>query len=168
MYHNRDILWKGLLELVFDDLLRCVLPNADEVFDMARGFSFLDKELEELYPESCKGTDIRFVDKLVKLYRLDGKEEWMLIHIEVQAETKAGDRSGFPERMFRYFYRIFDKYQVPVMAIAILTGRDGKKIGDTFEYDVLGTKLFYKYKTIRVLDYSDEELEDEGYSWIFI
>jgi hypothetical protein len=66
MRHNKDILWKGLLEWVFDDLLRFVFPDADERFDMQRGFAFLDKELAEMYPEPEKETDVRFVDKLVK------------------------------------------------------------------------------------------------------
>ena len=112
MRHNKDILWKGLLELVFDDLLRFVFPNADHVFDLQREFTFLDKELAEMYPEPEKGSDVRVVDKLVKVFRKDGAEEWLLVHIEIQDKTKARDRDLFPERMFRYFYRCFDRYSV--------------------------------------------------------
>ena len=82
MRHDKDILWKGLLEWVFDDLLRFVFPEADKVFDMQKGFGFLDKELAELYPEPEKESDTRVVDKLVKVFRKDGGEEWVLIHIE--------------------------------------------------------------------------------------
>jgi hypothetical protein len=103
MRHNKDILWKGLLEWVFDDLLRFVYPNADEVFDMQKGFGFLDKELAEMYPEPEKKTDVRAVDKLVKVFRKGGGEEWILTHIEVQDYTKRKERPFFPERMFRYF-----------------------------------------------------------------
>jgi hypothetical protein len=78
MYHNRDILWKDILELVFDDLLRFVFQEADQIFDLKKGFTFLDKELAEMYPEPEKATDTRFVDQLVKVYRRDGKEEWVL------------------------------------------------------------------------------------------
>lgn len=42
---------------------------------MERGFEFLEKELAELYPEPEKESDTRFVDKLVKVYQRDGKEE---------------------------------------------------------------------------------------------
>ena len=72
MGHSKDILWKLIVEEVFDDLLRFVYPQADEFFD------------------------------------LQGKRE-----------------RDFPERMFRYFYRIFDRWHQPVAAIAILTGPDG-------------------------------------------
>ena len=125
---------------------------------MKKAFTFLDKELAEMYPEPEKETDIRFVDKLVKVFRRDGREEWVLIHIEVQAETKAKDRPLFPERMFRYFYRIFDRYRKPVAAVAILTGKDSERIPDMFGYDFLNTRLQYQYNTLSILDYSDTEL----------
>ena len=158
MRQNKDILWKWLLEWVVDDLLRFVFADADLVFDLERSFGFLDKELAEMYPEPDKKTDVRFVDKLVKVYRKDGGEEWVLIHIEVQDNTKAEDRPLFPERMFRYFYRCLDRHRKPVAAIAIFCGPDGKELGNTYQYDFMGTRLQYTYNALRVLDYSDEEL----------
>jgi len=95
---NNDILWKGMLEVVFDDLLRFVFPKADEVFDMKRGFTFLNKELAQMYPEPGKKSDTKFVDKLVKVYQKDGSEEWVLCHVEVQGQ----DDPTFAKRMFRY------------------------------------------------------------------
>ena len=32
-----------MLEEIFDDLLRFVFPDADRIFDLAKGFEFLDK-----------------------------------------------------------------------------------------------------------------------------
>jgi hypothetical protein len=119
MRHNKDILWKGVLEWVFDDLLRFVYQDADQVFDFEKGFHFLDKELAELYPEPEKGTEVRVVDKLVKVFRKDGNDEWVLVHLEIQDKTKVKDRLIFPERMFRYFYRCIDWHRKPVAAIAI-------------------------------------------------
>ena len=89
-----DTLWKGILEDLFDDFLRFVYLNADEIFDMARGFEFLDKELEDIFPQTDE-ENIRYVDKLVKLWLKDGTEEWILIHIEVQGKPV----KIFPERM---------------------------------------------------------------------
>ena len=157
MRRKNDQLWKSLLEDVFDDLLRFVFPEADKVFDMQRGFEYLDKELNELTPEPDKGPDTRFVDKLVKVCRRDGKKEFILIHIEVQGATKK--REQFPERMFRYYYRIFDHYKVPITAIAIFTGPDGHKIPDRYEYHFLGTTHIYQYNTLNISDPTEEELE---------
>src|SRR5882672_4367393 len=141
MRHNRDILWKGIIEEVFDDLLRFIWPEADRIFDMNRKFGFLDKELSALYPEPQKAAGVRFVDKLVQVYRLGGGTEWLLVHLEVQ-ET---NEKGFPERMFRYYYRIFDKERRPVTAVAIFTGADGHKIPDEYSQHCLGSEVRYKY-----------------------
>ena len=72
MQHNKDILWKGVLQWVLDDLLRFVFPNADQVFDFQKKISYLDKELAELNPGPGKETDVRYVDNLVKVFRKDG------------------------------------------------------------------------------------------------
>lgn len=148
-----------VLEEVFDDLLRFIFPDADQVYDLERGFEFMDKELAEMYPEPGKGSATRFADKLVKVFRRDGEEDCILCHIEIQGDTKKKDRPLFAERMVRYFYRIWDKYRKPVSAVAIFTGRDGKKMPDRFEYKYRNTRLLYQYPTISILDFTDEELE---------
>jgi hypothetical protein len=157
MRRKNDQLWKSLLEDVFDDLLRFVFPEADQVFDMQRGFEFLDKELNELAPEPDEGPDTRFVDKLVKVHRRNGTRELLLVHVEVQGATK--QRAQFPERMFRYYYRIFDRYKKPIIAIAIFTGPDGHKIPNRYEYHFLGTHHIYQYNTLNISDPTEEELE---------
>jgi hypothetical protein len=170
MRHDKDILWKGLLEWVFDDLLRFVFPNADTLFDMEKGFGFLDKELAELYPEPEKKSDTRVVDKLVKVFRKGGAEEWVLIHIEAQGETKSEDRPFFSERMFRYFYRCLDKYRRPIAAIALFTGPDARQMPGKYEYAFLDTRLHYQYNTLCILDYPDTELEqsDNPFAWVVL
>jgi hypothetical protein len=40
-----DSLWKAILEDVFDDFLYFFFENAADLFDMEKGFVFLDKEL---------------------------------------------------------------------------------------------------------------------------
>jgi hypothetical protein len=170
MIHDRDILWKGLLEWVFDDLLRFIFPNADNLFDMEKGFGFLDKELAELYPEPEKKSNTRVVDKLVKVFRKDGAEEWVLIHIEAQGETKSEDRPFFSERMFRYFYRCLDKYRRPIAAIALFTGPDARRMPGSYKYAFLNTRLHYEYNTLCILDYSDKELgeSDNPFAWVVL
>ena len=156
MRRKNDQLWKGLLEEVFDDMLRFVFPDADQVLDMPRGFAFMDKEMNDMYPEPDKRSDTKFVDKLVKVFRQDGKEEWVLVHIEVQGHM---DRR-FSERMFTYYCRIFDRYQRPITAIAIFTGEDGKNMSDRYSYHFLGTHHTYQYNALYVADYNDGDLSD--------
>jgi hypothetical protein len=99
------------LEDVFDDFLRFMHPNASEIFDFEKGITFLDKELEQLFPPGEEDEfTVKIVDKLAKVYTRGGEEEWVLIHCEVQAKYS----EDFPRRMFTYFYRILDKYNNPV------------------------------------------------------
>jgi hypothetical protein len=157
-----DILWKVVMEEVFDDLLRFIFPDADQVYDLERGFEFMDKELAELYPEPDKEPDTRHADKLVKVFTRDGKEDWVLCHVEIQGETKKEERPLFAVRMLHYFYRILAKneHKKPVSAVAIFTGPDGKKMPDRFSYEYRKTRLLYEFPTISILDYTDGELEN--------
>ena len=152
-----DILWKVIIEEVFADLLRFLFPDADQVYDMERGFEYLDKELAEMHPQPDEKKDTRFADKLVKVFHRDGEEEWVLLHIEIQGDTS--ERLEFPERMYEYFYRIRDRYRKPVSAVAIFTGQDGKDMPCCYTYEYRGTQLTYKYPTLSILDFSDEELD---------
>lgn len=47
-------------------------------------------------PKQAAGT----ADKLVKVYDLRGKEEWLLIHLEIQSLPEA--QNVFAKRMFTY------------------------------------------------------------------
>jgi hypothetical protein len=79
-----DALWKGLIEDLADDFLKFFFQNAEETFDLNRKISFLDKELEQLFPNNQDDFNPKYVDKLLKVYTKSGKEEWVLVHIEVR------------------------------------------------------------------------------------
>jgi hypothetical protein len=44
-----DMLWKGIVENIMEDLLLFVDPDIGNYLDLKRGFEFLDKELAEMY-----------------------------------------------------------------------------------------------------------------------
>lgn len=67
-----DSLWKAILEDIFDDFLLFFYPSAEQLFDMERGFEFLDKELEQLFPSNENEFNPKYVDKLVKVFTRDG------------------------------------------------------------------------------------------------
>ncbi|TVQ42695.1 MAG: hypothetical protein EA362_12740 [Saprospirales bacterium] len=96
---RNDTLWKGIIEDLFDDLLKYLYPDAENIFDFSKGFEFLDKELEDLFPKN-EQENIRYVDKLVKVYHKKNGEQWLLFHIEVQGYKDP----EFRERMFTYYY----------------------------------------------------------------
>ena len=158
MRHNKDILWKGLLEWVFDDLLRFIFPEADRVFDLKAPLTFMDKELARLCPEPGGEHTVRFVDKLVKVELNKKPAASALFHLEVQGQTKPNERPLFGERMFQYFNLIFSQYRQPLASVAIFTGRDGHLLSAGYSYSFMDTKLPYSYKMINIADYSAGEL----------
>lgn len=94
------------------------------------------------------------MDMLVKTFLKDGKEEWVLIHIEIEG----GNDMGFSRRMFMYWYRIYDRFGVDIAALVVFTGNKYQKRSEVFEKEFLGTKVHYSFNTYHILDHSEEEL----------
>ena len=149
-----DMLWKGVIEEIMEDLLLFIDPEIGKKLDLERGFEYLDKELAELYPEPERPANSRVVDKLVKVFLLDGSERWMLLHLEIQGNND----KDFAARMFEYYIRVHSKHQRPVAAIAVLTGKNAGKMPAVFEDTCLWMRARYEFKTICIDDYPDEAL----------
>lgn len=101
-----DSPWKTLLENHFQAFLEWFFPAVAADVNWARGFEFLDKELQKVTRQAATGR--RYADKLVKVWRQSGEETWVLVHVEIQAQLE----EAFAERMFVYYYRLFDRYRL--------------------------------------------------------
>jgi hypothetical protein len=88
-----DTPWKQILEGYFPQFMAFFFPEAHSEIDWRKGFDFLDSELQQVTLEAETGK--RIVDKLVKVYLQNGREEWLLIHIEIQNQKEA----DFSERV---------------------------------------------------------------------
>ena len=164
MRAKKDILWKGIIEVVAPEMLPFLFENAASIFDLEKGFEFLDKELLELFPERAKQGGNRLVDKLIKVFTQDGVEKWILLHVEVHG----GDTKNFAERMFTYFYRIYDRYKVKITAYTIFTGPKSQKTPTEFNYDFLGTGLVYRYNSLHITDFKEEQLLSMGNAFALV
>jgi hypothetical protein len=138
----------GILEDLFDDFLRYYFPESVYLFDFKRKFVFLDKELEQLFPQQQDNFNPKYVDKLVKVFTKKGTGEWILIHIEVQGSND----NNFAKRMFTYHYRILDKYDKPITSLAILTDNNKSFKPYVYAYGFIGNKLYYEFKIYKFLD----------------
>ncbi|WP_203246540.1 Rpn family recombination-promoting nuclease/putative transposase [Sporosarcina beigongshangi] len=150
---DQDGLWKKVIGELFEDFLLFFAPELYAQVDFNVEPDFLDKELFQEVLDKKKGR--RFADRLAKVRLKDGKEQWILVHIEVQSKKE----TDFPERMFQYFYRIYDRHQEKIVAIAVHTSSNQSDIPERFEYDYFGRQLCYSYKNYRTEAYTDEELE---------
>src|SRR5690606_41911242 len=150
-----DPLWKSILEQTFSHFLTFIFPKAEDVFDLSKPFDYLDKEFESLFPPEANGKGIRYVDKLVKVFLKDGGEQFVLCHVEVQSSKGKGDLA---ERMFRYFYKISDRYKVPVTAIAILADGNRHYRPKLYIQEFMGTSLRYSFNSYKILDQDESAL----------
>jgi predicted transposase/invertase (TIGR01784 family) len=155
--NRNDVLWKGIIESICTDMLQFFFRETDELFDFDKGFHFLDKELEQLFP-SENTLPPKFVDKLIKVFTKGGSEEWILCHVEVQGY----DDRDFARRMFTYFYRILDKYEKPVTAIAIFTDTNPGFHPKVYEYKFLGTQNIFSFNSYKVLGQDEAVLEQDS------
>ncbi len=112
-----DSPWKEVLERYFAEFLVFFFPAVHDGINWSKGYVFLDKELQQVVRGAKLGR--RVVDKLVKVWRKDGEETWVLVHVEVQGQL---DRD-FAERMYVYNYRIFDKHREKVVSLAVLSDK---------------------------------------------
>ncbi len=97
------------------------------------------------------------MDKLVQVRRQDGSEAWVLIHIEVQGQVD----SEFAKRMYIYHYRLYARYDRPVVSLAVLGNERKNWRPDCFGYGLCGGKMRLEFPIIKLLDYQShwEQLE---------
>ncbi len=150
-----DSPWKETLEHFLDPALALLFPQIHDAIDWRRGYVSLDKELQKVVRDARLGR--RLADKLFKVWRKDGRETWLLIHVEVQGKKER----DFAERMFIYSYRIYDRYRRPVVSLAILCDGAPNWRPDHFDVGAWGCNLGLRFLTCKILDYRGREAELE-------
>ncbi len=108
---DHDHLFKELLTTFFVDFLEVFCPELAKYVEPG-SVEFLDKEV---FTDVTHGE--RHEVDLVAKARFRGKPLGFLIHIEAQARQQA----VFPQRMFTYFARFHEKYDLPVYPIAVFS-----------------------------------------------
>ncbi|MBF2078915.1 MAG: transposase [Synechococcales cyanobacterium T60_A2020_003] len=150
---NYDEAWKAAIEQYFEAFVAFFFPVAHQAIDWQRGFEFLDQELQQIVRDAEAGT--RYVDKLLKVWRKDGVEAWLLLHVEIQSQ-RDGD---FAKRMYVYHYRIFDRYEQEVVSLAVLGDDQPTWRPQEYSYGRWGCEMRLKFPIVKLLDYSWEVLE---------
>jgi len=132
---------------LFPEFMAFYFPDAASQIDWHGPVKFLDKEFQQIVREAEHGRV--YVDKLVSVKRLNGDEGWIYIHCEVQSQPDL----GFPERMFTYYYRIYDRFHRPVASLAVLADNDPDWKPDSFTTKLFGCRVSLEFPTVKLLDY---------------
>jgi flagellar biosynthesis/type III secretory pathway protein FliH len=122
----------------------------------ARTPRFLDQEFQQIMRDA--GTGRRVVDRLVRLWLRDGRDVWVLVHIEVQGQ----EDSDFAERMWVYSYRIFDRYHRHAVSIAILTDERDSWRPAEYSYTFWDCSTLFRYPVIKLTDWRSRRAELEA------
>ena len=149
------------LDAYFQEFLDLLFPEIHEQVDWSQGYSFLDKELQQVTPDANSGR--RYADKLIKVYARDGSETWVLIHVEVQGEPE----EAFAERMYTYQYRLRDRYGVDVVSLAVLADTRDSFRPTSFRYQRWGCALTFAFPAAKLIDWEARWAELEVSSNVF-
>ena len=153
---DNDSPWKEILEAYFPQAMQFFFPQTAALINWERPHEFLDKEFQQIDREAEQGR--RYADKLVRVWQIQGQEIWLLIHVEIQARSE----DTFPERMFSYNLRIFDKFAKPAISLAILCDTDTTWRPNQYSYNYPDTKLNFEFGTVKLLDYQNRWTELEA------
>ncbi len=153
---NADGAWKQALERLLPDFLALAHPRLHDALDWSQPIALLDKELQAITRQGRKGR--RAVDLLASVRRKDGQEQWVLVHVEVQGQAQ----DDFARRMFTYHARLTDRYDRPVVSLAVLTDREGEWRPNEYRYDHWDCAVQFRYPILKVLDWRGREAELVG------
>jgi len=140
---DHDRLFKELLSTFFVEFIDLFLPDVGAYLDRNAAVVPIDKEI---FTDVTSG-DKHEVDLLMRA-RFRGEEAFFLIHVENQS-TAQGD---FPKRMFRYFARLTEKYDLPVYPVVVFS-YDAPVRPEPNRYTVAfpgATVLQFKYRVIQL------------------
>ncbi|MCW3100183.1 MAG: hypothetical protein JWL77_5801 [Chthonomonadaceae bacterium] len=139
---DHDRLFKELLTVFFTEFVEAFLPEVAGYL-VSDTLEFLDKEIF---------TDVTAGEKheadLVVKARFRDQDAFFLVHVENQSTTE----TDFPRRMFTYFARLHEKYQLPVYPVVIFS-YDAPQRAEPNHYTVAfpgETVLQFTYKVIQL------------------
>lgn len=128
-----------------------LFPNIANQIEWSKPCEHLDKEL--LAIQKTAKIKNKLSDKLIKVYKKTGEETWVILHVEIQGT----DEKDFAERLFQYYYKIYNRYQMPLATIAILTDTNKNWRPTEFQRELWGCRLVLQFPIIKLLDYLTQQ-----------
>jgi hypothetical protein len=150
-----DSPWKEVSGRFFPELVQFFAPDLHAMIDWSAGYEFLEQELRAMLRDADTGP--RRVDKVVKVCALAGEPLYLVLHVEIQVSREP----GFPQRMFVYYYRLYDLYPEQVVSLAILADEESGWKPQSYEHTLYGTEVEFSYRTVKIWEYNERWAELE-------
>ena len=147
---DNDGAWKNILSTLLKDFVEFFWEEAYQDIDWTRPYELLEQELMAIGIEEEIGK--RHIDKLFKMYLKNGREQWILLHIEIQHSKD----EKFSERMFTYFYRIYDRYHQDIASLAVLVDKDVDWRPNQYHRQVWKSEIKRTYEIVKLIDFKSK------------
>lgn len=144
-----DAAWKEALSVYFKAFMELCWPEVCNEIDWEKPFEVLEQEFQGMVNES----NDRRVDKLIKVWRLNGEELCVLLHLEVQSWKE----KEFSERLFVYYYYLYERYKMPIAMLAILIDNDFRWRPKCYFTETWGLSIKMEFPIIKLLDFKDKK-----------
>ncbi|KIO65498.1 hypothetical protein B4065_2520 [Caldibacillus thermoamylovorans] len=143
--------WKEIIAGMPDSFLLLLEPELFEQIDFAAKLQPMEQELFPIHSKQRIGKHI--ADKIfdVKLKRKYAMKK-ATIHIEVQ-----GDGRDISERMFKMYYKLFDKGRKNIYSIVLVTDPSAQH-PTTFDHHFLGTSVQFQFRVHHLNNFTETEL----------
>ena len=144
---DHDRLFKELISTFFIEFIELFFPEVLKYIDI-NSVSLLDKEIF---------TDVTAGDKyetdLIAKVKFLGEPSYFLVHIEAES----GAKSKFNQRMFRYFCRLHEKFDLPIYPIVIFSYSSPKTLA-TNNYQI-------NFPDLEVLKFNYQVIQLNQLNW---
>jgi predicted transposase YdaD len=144
---DHDRLFKELLSTFFVEFIELFLPDVMAYLE-PDSVTFLDKEV---FTDVTAGEHYE-TDLLVQA-QFRGELSCFLIHVENQAKAQA----NFGKRMFRYFARLSEKYDLPIYPVVVFS-YDQPKVAAASQFRV-------EFPEFRVLEFNYRVIQLNRLNW---
>ena len=169
--HDYDAAWKTILEAFEKEIVELLFPEIYTKINWDIKSEALDNELLEIQKEIFSKEEAEKIisDKIINVKMKDNESKILFIHVEVQSYSS--NENVFSERMFRYFYRIWDKFRYKyndisdIVGSAIYTYKGAAGKDKRFVYnlpDLHDEIIIYNFRTIDVETLELDSINNEN------
>ena len=146
--------WKILIEKAPKLFIQFFLPEIYPQINFNFPPKFMHQDVAKVIGSTKKKGDL-VTDLVIEVHLLNGRKKLLYVHIEVQSTPT----DNFGEKMFKPFYRLRDKYNQEVTALALFVGEYLPKEYDNYSYQFGKTLVRYEFPTYIVKNKDKQALK---------
>ena len=150
---NYDESWKYILTTLFKSGLDFFYNELFVLVDFTKPVEFIESKLTNL--DVGDHNNYKNVDKLIKCSLLDGNEQHILLHIEIEANNPY----NIAQRMFIYYCALKLKFpNQEIQALIIYLGEENPINWHLYNYKFILLEITYKCKYFNIADVNEDDL----------